>query len=178
MTALKTTAIRIPAGGVLLNADMALPARAEADYCIRPWQRQWPAQYPQSLCCRNPERIRICNTACRSADGRRGNHRFADAATALRYSDAGGQAGRHRSMVTKRTSNEASKDRLVRRQYRGGRRINRRGPTPGKFVAVVSRGGRPDLAGDYLSEVMAPVLLIVGENDPQVLDLINAHFAA
>src|SRR5665647_272923 len=30
MTSLKTTAIRIPAGGVLLNADMALPARAEA----------------------------------------------------------------------------------------------------------------------------------------------------
>ena len=38
-------------------------------------------------------------------------------------------------------------------------------------MAVVSRGGRPDLAGDDLSKVIAPVLLIVGENDPQVIDL-------
>ncbi len=37
--------------------------------------------------------------------------------------------------------------------------------------AVVSRGGRPDLAGDALENVRAPVLLIVGGNDPTVIDL-------
>jgi putative phosphoribosyl transferase len=37
--------------------------------------------------------------------------------------------------------------------------------------AVVSRGGRPDLAGDALTHVEAPTLLIVGELDPVVLDL-------
>ena len=37
--------------------------------------------------------------------------------------------------------------------------------------AVVSRGGRPDLAGDALARVRAPTLLIVGERDPLVLDL-------
>ena len=37
--------------------------------------------------------------------------------------------------------------------------------------AVVSRGGRPDLAGPALVEVTAPTLLIVGERDPQVRDL-------
>jgi dienelactone hydrolase len=37
--------------------------------------------------------------------------------------------------------------------------------------AVVSRGGRPDLAGRFLPLVMAPTLLIVGERDPQVLEL-------
>ena len=37
--------------------------------------------------------------------------------------------------------------------------------------AVVSRGGRPDLAGDALERVRAPTLLIVGERDPLVLDL-------
>lgn len=42
---------------------------------------------------------------------------------------------------------------------------------PENIMAVVSRGGRPDLAGDYLPEIMAPVLLIVGENDPEVLKL-------
>src|SRR5258708_2639923 len=37
--------------------------------------------------------------------------------------------------------------------------------------AVVSRGGRPDLAGRALSTVQAPTLLIVGGADPVVLDL-------
>ena len=40
---------------------------------------------------------------------------------------------------------------------------------PNKVVAVVSRGGRPDLAMDALPQVKAPTLLIVGEHDPQVL---------
>ncbi len=37
--------------------------------------------------------------------------------------------------------------------------------------AVVSRGGRPDLAGDALRNVAAPTLLIVGGEDTQVLEL-------
>ena len=37
--------------------------------------------------------------------------------------------------------------------------------------AVVSRGGRPDLAGPRLAEVSAPTLLIVGELDPAVIEL-------
>ncbi|MEX2154435.1 MAG: hypothetical protein WD825_13930, partial [Gemmatimonadaceae bacterium] len=37
--------------------------------------------------------------------------------------------------------------------------------------AVVSRGGRPDLAADALRRVRAPTLLIVGANDFQVLAL-------
>jgi putative phosphoribosyl transferase len=36
---------------------------------------------------------------------------------------------------------------------------------------VVSRGGRPDLAGPALGRVSAPTLLIVGGADPQVLTL-------
>jgi putative phosphoribosyl transferase len=35
--------------------------------------------------------------------------------------------------------------------------------------AVVSRGGRPDLAGDALHDVTAPTLLIVGGRDPRIL---------
>ncbi len=37
--------------------------------------------------------------------------------------------------------------------------------------AVVSRGGRPDLAGEALRDVQTPTLLIVGERDPQVMDV-------
>jgi putative phosphoribosyl transferase len=42
---------------------------------------------------------------------------------------------------------------------------------PRRVGAVVSRGGRPDLAGDALAAVEAPTLLIVGGDDEQVLVL-------
>ncbi len=42
---------------------------------------------------------------------------------------------------------------------------------PEAVGAIVSRGGRPDLAGTYLAGVHAPTLLIVGGNDPIVLEL-------
>jgi dienelactone hydrolase len=48
---------------------------------------------------------------------------------------------------------------------------------PDLVRAVVSRGGRPDLAGDALSSVRAPTLLIVGGNDPEVLRLNRAAYA-
>ncbi|HEX7439009.1 MAG TPA: alpha/beta hydrolase, partial [Caldimonas sp.] len=42
---------------------------------------------------------------------------------------------------------------------------------PERVFAVVSRGGRPDLAGTSLSRVRAPTLLIVGGADTEVLVL-------
>ncbi|MEX1183212.1 MAG: hydrolase [Gemmatimonadota bacterium] len=42
---------------------------------------------------------------------------------------------------------------------------------PLRVVAVVSRGGRPDLAAEALSRVRAATLLIVGGADPEVLSL-------
>src|SRR5512132_413066 len=42
---------------------------------------------------------------------------------------------------------------------------------PPDVRAVVSRGGRPDLAGDALPKVQAPTLLIVGGLDEVVIDL-------
>lgn len=42
---------------------------------------------------------------------------------------------------------------------------------PRRVKAVVSRGGRPDLAGNALPEVSAPTLLIVGGLDEQVIEL-------
>ena len=48
------------------------------------------------------------------------------------------------------------------------------GPTVG---AVVSRGGRPDLAGAAMEDVKSPVLLIVGERDETVLELNRSAYA-
>jgi putative phosphoribosyl transferase len=42
---------------------------------------------------------------------------------------------------------------------------------PEQVKAIVSRGGRPDLAGSALEKVIAPTLLIVGEIDGQVIEL-------
>ena len=46
-----------------------------------------------------------------------------------------------------------------------------------RIGAVVSRGGRPDLAGKALPLVRAPTLLIVGGRDLQVLELNRAAMA-
>jgi putative phosphoribosyl transferase len=42
---------------------------------------------------------------------------------------------------------------------------------PDHVAAVVSRGGRPDLAGDALPHVTAPTLLIVGGHDERVVEM-------
>jgi putative phosphoribosyl transferase len=49
---------------------------------------------------------------------------------------------------------------------------------PDDVHAVVSRGGRPDLAGAKLPEVKAPTLLIVGSRDVPVIPLNNDAFEA
>ena len=49
---------------------------------------------------------------------------------------------------------------------------------PGRVAAVVSRGGRPDLAGERLAHVHAPTLLIVGGRDTEVLQLNRAALRA
>ena len=48
---------------------------------------------------------------------------------------------------------------------------------PDLVRALVSRGGRPDLAADALASVHAPTLLIVGGNDLEVLRLNRAAYA-
>jgi putative phosphoribosyl transferase len=45
------------------------------------------------------------------------------------------------------------------------------GREPEFVEAIVSRGGRPDLAGSWLKKVQAPTLLIVGGNDKVVIEL-------
>ena len=51
----------------------------------------------------------------------------------------------------------------------GGAALMAAAARPELFHAVVSRGGRPDLAGDVLPDVRTPTLLIVGSRDRQVI---------
>ena len=47
---------------------------------------------------------------------------------------------------------------------------------PSSIQAVVSRGGRPDLAEAYLQSVTAPTLLIVGGDDEPVIEMNRADY--
>ncbi len=47
---------------------------------------------------------------------------------------------------------------------------------PSNIKAVVSRGGRPDLAEPYLPSVIAPTLLIVGGHDEPVIEMNQAAY--
>jgi dienelactone hydrolase len=53
----------------------------------------------------------------------------------------------------------------------GGAALVAAAKLPRDVGAVVSRGGRPDLAGEALPKVQAPTLLIVGGNDDIVIEL-------
>src|SRR5438876_3380143 len=53
----------------------------------------------------------------------------------------------------------------------GGAALVAAAEIPVDVGAVVSRGGRPDLAGDALPKVQAPTLLIIGGNDDNVIEL-------
>lgn len=53
----------------------------------------------------------------------------------------------------------------------GGAALIAAAARPGQVEAVVSRGGRPDLAGPALPKVEAPTLLIVGGRDTQVIQM-------
>ena len=53
----------------------------------------------------------------------------------------------------------------------GGAALVAAAERPERVAAVVSRGGRPDLAADALPRVSAPTLLIVGGDDEPVIEL-------
>jgi putative phosphoribosyl transferase len=48
---------------------------------------------------------------------------------------------------------------------------------PGTVLTVVSRGGRPDLAGEDLTKIKCPVLLIIGSLDTDVITLNEQAFS-
>jgi dienelactone hydrolase len=53
----------------------------------------------------------------------------------------------------------------------GGAALVAAAQQPDRIASVVSRGGRPDLAGEALARVRAPTLLIIGGDDEAVLEL-------
>ncbi len=58
----------------------------------------------------------------------------------------------------------------------GGAALVAAAQRPAQVGAVVSRGGRPDLAGPALPQVKAPTLLIVGGDDEPVIEMNRAAY--
>jgi dienelactone hydrolase len=97
-----------------------------------------------------------------------------DAVTAHHRFDIGMLAERLVAIVDWLRRNPATADRpigLFGARTGAGAALIAAGRRPLEISAVVSRGGRPDLAGRWLPQVVAPTLLIVGGRDSPVVQL-------
>ena len=96
----------------------------------------------------------------------------ADPRNVFRYRPAGATPGGGSALRDQPWHDGGPAGRLVRRQYRAAAALVAAAERPATVGAVVSRGGRPDLAGELrLRNVAAPTLLIVGGADRRVLEL-------
>ena len=162
-------AVRIPAGNVLLDADLSLPARARGVVLFAhgsgssrfsPRNRHVASLLNEAglatvladLLTRDEERVDDRTRHLRFDIGLLGERLVAAAdwlkaeadTAALPLGLFGASTGAGAALVAAAIRPEA-------------------------IAAVVSRGGRPDLAGDALAEVRAPTLLIVGGHDVPVI---------
>lgn len=167
----ETAALRIPAGGVLLNADLAIPAGAEAIIAFA------HGSGSSRHSTRNRYVAKTLNGygfATLLADLLTEEEEIIDLRTRHMRFDIPMLADRLVDTAAWLQSQARTKHLKIGwfgASTGAGAALIAAARRPENIMAVVSRGGRPDLAGDYLPEVTAPVLLIVGENDPQVLDL-------
>jgi dienelactone hydrolase len=166
--------IRIPAGGVLLDADLAVPepatgvvmfAHGSGSSRHSPRNRYVAAELQRSGLA--TVLADLLTPAEEQLDAQTGELRFDIGLLARRLTAATDwlaghppTAGLPAGLFGASTGAAAA---LVTAAAR-----------PGSVAAVVSRGGRPDLAGEYLRSVRAPTLLIVGSLDTVVLDLNRA----
>lgn len=167
----ETTALRIPAGGVLLSADLTVPVGAEAIIAFA------HGSGSSRHSTRNryvAETLNGYGFATLLADLLTEEEEIIDLRTRHLRFDIPMLAGRLVDIAA--WLQDQAKMKQLKIGWFGastgaGAALIAAARCPENIMAVVSRGGRPDLAGDYLRDVTAPVLLIVGENDPQVLDL-------
>lgn len=164
-------AVRVPAGGVLLNADLTIPRGARAIVAFA----HGSGSSRHSV--RNRYVAEILNGykfATLLADLLTENEEVIDMRTRHLRFDIPMLADRLVDIAAWLQQEPQTKDLKIGwfgASTGAGAALIAAAQRPENIMAVVSRGGRPDLAGAYLPEVVAPVLLIVGENDPQVLDM-------
>jgi dienelactone hydrolase len=165
------TLVRVPAGDVVLDADVGRPARARAVVLFA------HGSGSSRLSPRNRTvagRLNAAGLATVLADLLTKEEEQTDAITAEWRFDI--------ALLTLRLT--AVVDWVTGQPELGGLPVGLFGAStgaaaalrtaavrPDQVGAVVSRGGRPDLAGAALADVQAPTLLLVGELDEQVAQL-------
>jgi putative phosphoribosyl transferase len=177
MTIHKPAAVRIPAGSVQLNADLAMPAGAEAIIVFAHGSGSGRHSTRNRYVA---ETLNGYGFATLLADLLTDEEEIIDLRTQHLRFDIPMLADRLVDIAAWLESQPQTKHLKIGwfgASTGAGAALIAAARRPENIIAVVSRGGRPDLAADYLPEVIAPVLLIVGENDPQVVDL-NKHALA
>lgn len=163
--------IHIPAAGVELAGCLVVPANAAAVVVFAHGagsDRHSPRNREVAARLRSAGfatlLMDLLTEAEARVDQRTREHRFDVRRLALRITHAAGWLGRYRPTARLPLG-------LFGASTGGGAALLAAARMPGRVRAVVSRGGRPDLAGDALPRVNAPTLLIVGGNDSAVLEM-------
>ena len=164
-------ALRIPAGDVTLDADLVLPAAASGVVLFAHGSGS-SRHSPRNRAVAGE--LQRAGLATVLADLLTPEEEQLDARTgALRF-DIGLLAGRVAALVDWLVAQERTANLgvgLFGASTGAAAALVAAAERPAEVETVVSRGGRPDLAGGRLRLVRQPVLLLVGERDPIVLDL-------
>jgi len=174
---LEARSVEIPAGRARLAGDLSLPAEACAVVLFA---------HGSGSSRHSPRNQRVAGTI-----RERGVGTLLFDLLTPEEEDVDARTGRHRFDIALLTERLLHATRFVReRRDVPALRVGYFGASTGgaaalwaaaergrEIGAVVSRGGRPDLAGERLEQVETPTLLIVGERDDEVLRLNRAAYA-
>ena len=167
----ETVMLQIPAGDVTLAGDLEIPKNARGLVLFAHGSgssRQSPRNQAVA------EVLRDAGLATLLFDLLTPDEEIEDAYTGHLRFDIG-LLSRRLALVTKEIADDPHSRNLGIGYFgasTGGAAALRAAAALGMTIgAVVSRGGRPDLAGEALTYVKAPTLLIVGERDEEVLRL-------
>jgi predicted alpha/beta-hydrolase family hydrolase len=172
-----TVILQIPAGEVTLAGDLEIPANARGLVLFAHGSgssRRSPRNQAVA------EVLRDAGLATLLFDLLTPEEEAQDAPTGHLRFDIG-MLSRRLAIVTEEIADDARSGALGIGYFgasTGGAAALRAAAALGSTIgAVVSRGGRPDLAGEALAYVKAPTLLIVGERDEEVLRLNQDAYA-
>ena len=168
--------ITVSDAGVRLPGTLRLPERAHGPRDLRPRQRLAPGSSPKprrrlALERRRP-RQPCCSTSSPSAEAARPRQ-------CLRHRPPGRPAAswRHAGWAARAPDVQDLPVGLFGASTGAAAALRAAALAPETVAVVVSRGGRPDLAGPALGRVKAPTLFVVGGEDREVLAL-NRRAAA
>jgi putative phosphoribosyl transferase len=177
MSSMQGTDVQIPAGSILLEGELRVPSSATGIVLFAHGSgssRHSPRnQYVASVICEAGVGTLLFDLLTReeeSIDLRTRHLRFDIDLLARRLVDATNWIRQEPTFRHLRAGYFGS-------STGGGAALVAAATLGAEIGAVVSRGGRPDLAGESLARVKSPTLLLVGGFDEQVIELNEAAYA-